>query len=125
MKTIMTKKQIQAYMAVSGEFQGLSTADAASKLDITVQAFNQLMKRAEQACPQVFPILTKQEADVSKLLDLGYSRFDIANQLEVDLSRVSQILFSLHVKGRGVTSSKPIKILQYAPYMDSEIKEKF
>ncbi len=124
-KPLLTERQIKAYMLISGEFQGLSTSDAAEEMGITIQTFNQLIRWAERACPQIFPMLTKQEADVLALLDLGYSNYDLANQLGVNLSRISQIKASLHDKGRGVASSKPVTILQYAPHMDIDIKEKF
>ncbi len=124
-KSALSQRQIKAYMLVAEEFQGKTTAEAAESMGITLQAFNRLISRAEQACPQIFPMLTKQEADVMALLDLGYSNYDLANQLMVSLGRISQIKNSLHDKGRGVTSSKPVKILQYKSYMDSQVKEKF
>ena len=124
-KPILSDQQIRAYTLISGEFQGLSTTDAAKEMGISVQAFNRLISRAKKACPHIFPIITKQEADVLALLDLGYNNYDLANQLEVGLSRISQIVGSLHDKGRGVGSSKPVKILRYKSYMDSQVVEKF
>ncbi len=121
----LSKRQITAYMLVSSEFQGKTTAEAAEVMGITIQAFNRLIQRAEQACPQIFPMLTKQEADVLALLELGYSNYDLANQLVVSVGRISQIVGSLHDKGRVAGSSKPVKILQYKSYMDSEVVEKF
>ena len=124
-KPVLSDRQIRAYMLISSEFQGKTTAEAAEVMGITLQAFNRLISRAEQACPQIFPMLTKQEADVLALLELGYSNFDLANQLGVSLSRVSQIVGSLHDKGRVIGSSKPVKILHYESYMDSQVVEKF
>ena len=124
-KLILSDQQIRAYMLISGEFQGLSTSDAAREMGISVQALNRLISRAKKACPHIFPTITKQEADVMILLELGYSNFDLANQLGVSLSRVSQLKGSLHDKGRVAGSSKPVKILRYQAYMDSQVVEKF
>lgn len=123
-KTFLTKKQVRAYLLVSGQFQGYSTKIAAELMGISVQALNRLLKRAEKVCPQIFPIMTKQEAEVQKLLVNEYSHYDIANKLGVSLSRVSQIIGSIAEK-RGVIHSQPVKMLRYAPFMDSEIQRKF
>lgn len=126
MKTILSKKQIKAYQLVAGEFRGLSTKEAADLMEISPQAFNRLLKRAKKAAPSLFPLLTKQEVDVKALLAVGYNNYDLANQLGVSLNRISQITNSLYAKRPGmVANSQPVKIVQYASHMDSQIKRKF
>lgn len=124
MKMILTEKQIRAYQLVSGEFEGLSTDEAAKRMKITPQAVNRLLKRAEKLCPQLFPLFTKQEAKVKIMLTKGRSNTDIANQLGVSLSRVSQIIGSVCGK-RNYDHTLPVKILRYEPHMDSQIRRKF
>ncbi len=124
MKKNLTDKQVQAYRLVSGEFEGLSTDEAAKRMKTTRQAINRLLSRAKKICPKLFPLLTKQEVDVKALYTLNWSYEDIADKLQVSLSRVSQIIKSTNEK-QGTVCSKPIKMLSYHPWMDGYIKEKF
>ncbi len=123
-KPKLTDKQIQAYRLVSGEFEGLSAVDAAKKMSITVQALNRLLSRAEKLCPQLFPLLTKQEADVKVLIKANRTNDEIADELQVGLSRVSQIIKAIDEK-QGTTCSKPVKMLSYESWMDSQIVRRF
>ena len=124
MKKNLSDKQVQAYRLVSGEFEGLSTDEAAKRMGITPQAINRLLSRAKKICSKLFPLLTKQEVDVKALHVLNWSYEDIADKLQVSLSRVSQIIKSANEK-QGTACSKPIKMLSYHPWMDGYIKEKF
>lgn len=124
MKSKLTNKQIQAYKLCSGEFEGVSTVEAAVQMKITPQAVNRLLKRAEEKCPELFPILTKQEVTVKVLLILDWSNVDMANKLQVSLSRISQIIWSINEK-QGTACSKPVKMLRYETWMDSQIRRKF
>ncbi len=124
MKKNLTDKQVQAYRLVSGEFSGLSTGEAAKRMSITPQAVNQLLNRAEKICPKLFPLFTKQEVDVRALHVLNWSYEDMANKLQVSLSRISQIIGSINEK-QGTTSGRPVKMLTYSPHMDSQIRRKF
>jgi DNA-binding CsgD family transcriptional regulator len=126
MKTVMSNKQIEAYRLCSGEFEGLGSEAAAEKMGISIQALNKLLKRAAEICPVLFPMLTKQEADVKALLDISWPREDIANQLKVSLSRVSQIINSLYSKRSGVMAdSRPVVMQRYESYLDAQIVRKF
>ena len=126
MKTVLSKKQIQAYQLVAGEFEGFSTTESAEFMGISVQAFNRLLKRAKKAVPSLFPLLSVQEVDVKALLAIGYNNYDLANQLGVSLNRISQITNSLYAKRPGmVANSQPVKIVRYASHLDSQIVRKF
>ncbi len=122
--TKFSKKQIQAYRLVNGEHEGLSTADAAKRMSITIQALNRLLSRLKKLCPSLFPILTKQEAEVKVLLEFEWVNADMANKLQVSLSRISQIIGSVNEK-RGTTGGRLVKMLRYEPWMDSKIVRKF
>ncbi len=124
MKKNLTDKQVQAYRLVSGEHEGRSTADAAKKMSITTQALNRLLKRAEKKCPELFPTLTPQEAEVKLLLAMGWANADIANKLQVNLSRVSQITGAIEEK-QGTACGRPVKMLSYQPWMDGKIIRRF
>lgn len=124
MKKNLTDKQVQAYRLVSGDFEGLSTDEAAKRMSITPQAINRLLNRAKKSCPKLFPLLTKQEVDVNALHKLGWSTTDIADKLQVSLSRISKITGSVNEK-RGTTGGRPVKMLSYHPWMDGQIRRKF
>ena len=124
MKKNLSDKQVRAYRLVSGEFEGLSITDAAKRMGITSQALNRLLSRAKKLCPQLFPILTKQEVDVKALLVFGWVNKEIADKLQVSLSRISQIAGSIDRKV-GTTYTLPRKMIKYQPYMDSQIRRKF
>ncbi len=121
----LSTKQEKAYRLVSGEFDGLPVKVAAVLMDITPQAVNRLLDRARTACPQLFPLLTKQEVDVNVLRDMGWDNGDIANKLQVSEGRVSQIVKSYCDKRRTATTFVGIKTIAYQPYMDSQIRRKF
>ena len=125
MKTNLTQKQIQAYLLVSGEHEGLPVVEAAKRMSITPQAVNRLLNRAKKSCPQLFPLLTKQEADVKGLFRAGWTRTEIADKLQVSLSRVSQIIGSANEKQGTVCSFETVKMTHYEPWMDGQIREKF
>ncbi len=124
MKKNLSDKQEQAYRLVSGDFDGLPVVEAAKRMGISPQAVNRLLNRAEVACPQLFPLLTKQEVDVKALLAIGWTNSEIADQLQVCLSRVRQIIGAINDK-QGTVRLPPVKIVRYQPFMDSQIKEKF
>ncbi len=124
MKQKLSDRQVEAYKLCSGDFEGLPTADAAVLMNITPQAVNRLLRRAEVACPQLFPLLTKQEVDVKALLAIGWSKQEIADQLQVCLSRVRQIIVAINDK-QGTVRLPPVKIVRYQSFMDSQIKERF
>ncbi len=124
MKKNLSDKQVQAYRLVSGEFEGLSTNEAAKRMSITPQAVNRLLSRAKKLCPKLFPLLTKQEADVKALFRAGWANDEIADELQVSLSRISQIAGAVNEK-QGTACSRPVKMLSYQPYMDSQIVRKF
>ncbi len=120
----LTDKQIRAYKLRSGDFEGLSVVEAAAKMGVTRQAVTLLLKRAEESCPELFPILTKQEVNVKTLLVLGWTNEDIADKLQVNLSRISQVIRKTNEK-QGTTCGRPVKMLKYETWMDSKIRERF
>lgn len=125
MKSKVTERQLTAYKLVSGEFQGVATTEAAKVMGISTQAFNRLLKRMEQACPKIFPILSRREADVMALLNVGWSNSDIGEKLDLPDYTVSKIIKALQDKGRGIAGSGEVTMQRYAPHMDNKIVEKF
>ena len=124
MQKKLSDRQVRAYRLVSGDFDGLPVVEAAAVMSISPQAVNRLLDRARTACPELFPLLTKQEVDVKALLAIGWTNSEIADQLQVSLSRISQIIGAINEK-QGTTRLPPVKIVRYQTFMDSQIKERF
>ena len=124
MKSQLSAKQVKAFQLCSGELCGMTTVEAAADMGISVQAVNRLLARAEERCPELFPILTKQEAHVRDLMDKeGLSNTAIAIKLGVSLQRVSQISMSIDDKiGRR---DQPIVMERYESHMDSKVARRF
>ncbi len=124
MKSQLSAKQIKAYQLCSGELCGMTTVEAAADMGISVQAVNRLLARAEQRCPELFPLLTKQEAHVRDLMDNhGHSNRFIALRLGLSEQRISQISVSIDDKlGRR---DQPIVMERYESHLDSKVVRRF
>lgn len=121
----LSGKQIEVITLCSGELGGLTAAETAKKLNISVQAVNERLRTAEQTVPQLFPLINRQEADVLALLNIGWSNSAIGKQLGLLDYTVSKTIKALQDKGRGIADSSPITMQRYAPHMDDKIVEKF
>lgn len=120
----ISEKQEMAIRLRSGELDGLSAEEAAAKMGISQQALTGLLRRAEIAVPELFPLLTKQEAEVMELEDIdGMNGVQIADTLFLSPQRVSQIVRSI-AKKRG-DRNKPVVMEHYESHMDSKVVESF
>ncbi len=124
MKSQLSAKQIKAFQLCSGELRGMTTIEAAADMGISVQAVNRLLARAEERCPELFPLLTRQEARVRELMDNnGLCNSAIAMKLGLSLQRISQISMSIDDKlGRR---DQPIVMERYESHLDSKVVRKF
>jgi DNA-binding NarL/FixJ family response regulator len=118
----ITEQQEKAYRLVHHDFAGLSKEMAANLMKISVQAINRLLSEVKKAAPQLFPILTPEQAKVKRIYDQGFSIDDIANQLNFKERRVQTILGQLRKLGAIAFSPK---IVSYRPHMDDEISERY
>lgn len=130
----LTDRQKEAMLLVSPRpiGRGLSQTDAAAVMGIRRQRLQELLERARQARPDLFPILTQQEYDVLSMIQCGLSIDEIAERLwsprkgEVGVSRrrVERIVSSLRDKNRDVRVDCA-KTATYEPWMDNQIVQKF
>jgi DNA-directed RNA polymerase specialized sigma subunit len=124
-KRKITRQQEKIYRLVSSDFEGLTVAEAAILEGVTPRAIQRVLQRLEQIAPQLFPILTRQEAQVLKYIEVDHlTNQQIAEHLKVTCSRVSQITKSLVDKGK-LNQINPGRALSYHPGMDAHIVEKF
>jgi DNA-directed RNA polymerase specialized sigma24 family protein len=124
-KRLLTIKQEQIIKLCHHDHQGLSSKEAAKVLGITESSVNQLLARAKQAAPQLFPILTKLQAQVYHLLTVeGLSPQEIAEQLGTSRDSVYKTLQACKKKGFVFPNGRNY-VTRYEPWMDDEVKEKF
>jgi DNA-binding NarL/FixJ family response regulator len=112
----------KAYRLVAGEFSGMTLQNAAKVLKITPKELSRVLKEFEQKAPQLFPLVTKPEYETLELLKEGLLISDIARTLGVDKATIDRRIESLIRKKRWAHDKKTIR---YAPYMDTETREKF
>ena len=114
----VTKKQLQAYVLISGEHQGMTTKQAARIMGISSRAVVSLLKRMEKIMPDLFPLLTKDEASVR----LHYL-FD-GTKPDFNTKKMENLRASLYKKGQ-LPKLTPAKTVAYSPNMDSQVIQKF
>lgn len=123
----LTNEQAELYRMASGEFEGLAIAVIAERLHVSPPTIRKRLRGIEKSAPQLFPLLTKQEAEVLTLYErAGWPVVSVAEKLGVSPSRVYDILKALEKKGR-LTPVGPVgKVLSYdGVSMDAHVKRKF
>jgi DNA-binding MarR family transcriptional regulator len=106
-------------------FDGLTTKQAASKLGLTPACVTHHMRQMKKIAPQLFPILTKKQADVYYLyVHAGNAISDIAKALGITTYIVKNRIYEMRRKGMFIPWMQG-KRMRYQPWMDSEVKLKF
>jgi len=123
MKRNLTAREEHAFRLVHQSFRGLQKQSAANIMNITVGRFNQILRSVRTKAPQLFPILTKRQHQVSELLDGGIRRCGIARILGLTLKQVDSTIAQLHKL--GVYEYHRPKTVQYEPSMDGKVKRQF
>jgi len=114
----ITLQQYKAYKHVSGEHDGLTIAEAAKKMQITPRSVQRLLERMEEKMPELFPLLTKDEAAV-------YLHYQF-NEVMPDFppEKMAYLIRSLNKKGK-LGKGTLVNTLSYDPSMDNKIKKRF
>ena len=124
-KRLITSRQEQILCLVHHDFGGLTQAEAAKKLGISQQVVSDILKRIEKILPQMFPILTKIEAERYHLYVVeGWSVNEIAEHFDLPSRSIYYALRRAQDKGMYFTEAKG-RILSYDESMDGHIKQKF
>ncbi|KKN53846.1 hypothetical protein LCGC14_0598050 [marine sediment metagenome] len=125
MKRLITERQEQIYRMRHHDFGGMSTKEVAAELGIIIQAVNEHMHKMRKKAPQLFPILTKRQAEILNLhSQLGLSPKEIGLRLGISDITVRGTLHKLQhpnifVPGKKGTSA------EYETWMDFAVKQKF
>lgn len=122
----LTPREIEVYKACSGEFSGMTAAQAAALFHLSKQSVNGVLRKIKLVCPELFPLLTKVEADTYAMYErAGEPVKDIATKIGVSESRVYQIIASLQKKGRLMPAAPIGRIGSYDNSMDDKITRRF
>lgn len=124
---VLTNDQVKLYRMASGEFDGLAIGIIAEKLHVSAPTIRKRLRGIEKIAPQLFPLLTKQEAEVLSLYEsAGWPVVDIAEKMGVSESRIYDVLKTLEKKGRLMPIAPVGKILYYdSGSMDIHVRRKF
>jgi len=89
----ITKRQERAYRCRHQAFEGLTEEEAADKLGITARAVRGRLTRMQEIAPQLFPILSKENAEIWRLWSgLGLSCAEIGERMGYTESAITQRL---------------------------------
>lgn len=125
MKRLITKRQEQILRACHQDFDGLTQIEAAEKLGISQSVISDALKRIEEVMPQMFPILTRLEAERYHLFMIeGWNVEDIAEHFGATSDSIYKALKRAKDKGMYFTDAKN-RILSYSPDMDIHVRKTF
>jgi len=124
-KRLITERQEQALKLCHHDFKGLTQEEAAKVMGISKSNICELLAHVKKAAPQLFPILTKQEAKTYHYYMVeGWEVGEIAEYTELSPETVYGTLQRAKTKGMYFTKAKG-RVLQYNETMDDKVKEKF
>ena len=122
---MITKQEITAYRFCHHDFGGLPTAEAASHMGVSQRRVQQLLKSLEQKAPQLFPILTKQQAkDYHYYTVEGWTVKEIAEHTHRTTNAICKSIERAVERGMP-RPGKRGSALRYEPFMDNRVKERF
>lgn len=123
-KRNITEREEEAFRLVSGDFAGLSQEQAAKEMGVSVQRISELLQNVKTKTPQLFPMITKSEANVLVRIREGQDDQYILRAEALTPAQLVRALRNLRAAGRIEQAAK-IKVLQYEAHMDAEIERKF
>ncbi len=124
MKRIITELEEKVYRCRHQDFEALTTVETAKKLGISEAGVRRSLRNLIKKCPQLFPLLTKQQAFIQKCIcERGLTHEEIAALLEVSENALKAQIIRL--KKKGIYLEKPRKTVQYGEHMDAQVKNTF
>lgn len=122
---LITHRQEQIYRLRHHDFAGLTTKQVAVMLGITTHSVARYMWEMQKVTPQLFPILTRRQADIYHMFtELGLEQKIIAGILNISKNNVATAIYRLRHKGMYVP-----RRLHHVLYMprahDHQIRQKF
>lgn len=128
-RRLFSKRQEVVLRLCHHDHFGLSLADAADTLNTTVQSVCDTLSRVRAVAPQLFPILTPQQAEIYEMfVSRNMPCRDIAYMLDMGVRNVQKILKSMYddrkVTGLMFRPGTAVR-LSYENWMDKYILTKF
>lgn len=124
MKRILTLFEEHVIRLCHHDFGGMTQQEAASYLSVSQKKISKALSRVKALAPQLFPILTKEQAYIRDcIVDEGLSHLQIAILQHISVETVDSIAATL--KSKGVCLGRPSKTLRYETWMDKLAKRKF
>lgn len=123
MTRLITERQEQIYRMRHHNFAGLTTKQVAAMLGVQSRVIRKHMQKLKCIAPQLFPILTKRQAEI---LELWYSLSP--QQIGAYLDIAVMTVYSTFRDLRNMDVLKPGErhpMIRYASWMDSKITQKF
>ena len=121
----ITHRQEQIYRLRHHDFAGLTTKQVAAMLGITTHNVARHMWETQKVAPQLFPILTRRQADVYHMfVNVGLKQKVIARTLGISKNCVGVLVHRMKHKGMFVPRRR--RHVLYMPRAhDHQIKQKF
>jgi DNA-binding CsgD family transcriptional regulator len=109
------------------DFDGLTTKRVAAMLSITTHSVARHMQEMQKVAPQLFPILTRQQADIHHLfVNVGLRQKTIAELLNISKSCVGVLVHRIRAKGMYIPRRQYQDDVPYMPRAhDHIIRQKF
>lgn len=125
-KRNITHRQEQVYRLRHHSFGGLSPKETAERLGITVTHVGRILKEMKKKVPQLFPILTRRQADVYYLyVFMGLATSEVIKYLGISRENVGVRIKGMRKKGVFIPWRHP-PMIQYVAWMhDYQVKQKF
>ena len=121
----ITHRQEQIYRLRHHDFTGLTTKQVAGMLGITTHSVARHMWEMQKVAPQLFPILTRQQADIYHMfVNVGMEQKIIAGILGISKSCVGVLIHRMKHKGMFVPHRRR-HVLYMSRAHDHQIRQKF
>ena len=121
----ITHRQEQIYRMRHHDFGGMTTKQVAAMLGITTHSIARYMWEMQKIAPQLFPILTRQQADIYHMcVNVGLEQKVIAGILNISKNHVATQIHRL--RGKGMYVPRRLHYVLYMPKAhDHQIRQKF
>lgn len=124
-KRRLNENEEQVYRLCHQDFEGLSTAEASVRMQLTQRHVQRLLNSAKAKCSQLFPILTKTQATFYHLYTVeGWSEQEIADRHGVTQPTVAGHIVAAVKRGMP-KPARSGRVVRFEDDMDGQIKERF
>ncbi len=123
---MLNEKEVKIYCLCHHSFSGLPVSGAAAIMNLTPRRIEQILNSVQAKAPQLFPILTRNQArDYHLYADEGWTLKQIADDTGRDTSNIHKSVLAAIAKGMPKPVTRSQRVLSYDKLMDRYVKEKF